>query len=155
MHTATALNPDEQHRSDAKRSAALSSVAAALAVTLLKLLTGVLTGSLGMLSEAAHSGIDLIAAGITLFSVRVSDRPADEEHNYGHGKIESLSAGFEILLMLGSCVWIAIEAVRRVMYRQHLELRFSVWPFAVLLLSCVAGHLAARAECWPALVFYL
>src|SRR3977135_749012 len=84
---------------NAKRSAALFSVLAAFGVTLLKLLTGLLTGSLGMLSEAAHSGIDLIAAGITLFSVHVSDRPADADHTYGHGKIESLSAAVEPLLI--------------------------------------------------------
>ncbi len=69
--------------SEAKRSAAIFSVFAAGCVTLLKFLTGILTGSLGMLSEAAHSGIDLIASAITLFSVHVSDRPADEDHNYG------------------------------------------------------------------------
>ncbi len=90
----------------AKRSAALFSVLAAFGVTLLKLLTGILTGSLGMLSEAAHSGIDLIAAAITFFSVQVSDRPADADHTYGHGKIESLSAAIESVLMLGSCIWI-------------------------------------------------
>ncbi|HEY5212323.1 MAG TPA: cation diffusion facilitator family transporter, partial [Acidobacteriaceae bacterium] len=89
----------------AKQSAAQSSVLAALGITLLKLLTGILTGSLGMLSEAAHSFIDLIAAGITLLTVRVADRPADEEHNYGHGKLENLSAAFETVLMVASCVW--------------------------------------------------
>ena len=96
----------------AKRSAALFSVLAAFAVTLLKLLTGLLTGSLGMLSEAAHSGIDLVAAGITLFSVQVSDRPADADHTYGHGKIESLSAAIEAVLMLASCIWIFTEAIQ-------------------------------------------
>src|SRR5882672_5204032 len=120
----------EFHR--AKRSAALFSVFAALGITLLKLLTGLLTGSLGMLSEAAHSGIDLIAAALTFFSVNVSDRPADEEHNYGHGKIESLSAFVETVLMLGSCVWILTEAVRRILFREHLSLTFSIWPFVVL-----------------------
>jgi len=70
-------------RGAAKRAAAQTSLLAAVGITLLKLLTGVLTGSLGMLSEAAHSGIDLMAAGITLLTVHVSDRPADEEHNYG------------------------------------------------------------------------
>src|SRR5271170_5924766 len=96
-----------------KQSAALSSVLAALAITLLKLITGVLTGSLGMLSEAAHSGVDLIASAITLFSVQVSDRPADEDHNYGHGNVESLSAFVETVIMFVSCVWIVQEAVRR------------------------------------------
>src|ERR1700728_768264 len=96
---------------NAKRSAALFSVIAALGITLLKLVTGLFTGSLGMLSEAAHSTIDLIAAAITLFSVQVADRPADDEHNYGHGKIESLSAFVETGLMLASCLWILTEAV--------------------------------------------
>jgi cation diffusion facilitator family transporter len=124
----------------AKRSAALFSVLAAFAVTLLKLLTGLLTGSLGMLSEAAHSGIDLIAAAITLFSVQVSDRPADADHTYGHGKIESLSAGIESVLMLGSCVWILAEAIHRIAHRQHLALNFSIWPFLVLLLSITVDY---------------
>ena len=104
-------------------------------VTALKLVTGLLTGSLGMLSESAHSGIDLIASAITLFSVQVSDRPADDDHNYGHGKVESLSAFVETVIMLGSCVWLVTEAVRRIVSHTHLALAFSVWPFAVLLLS--------------------
>jgi cation diffusion facilitator family transporter len=127
-----------------KRSAALFSVLAAFAVTLFKLLTGILTGSLGMLSEAAHSGIDLIAAGITLFSVQVSDRPADADHTYGHGKIESLSAAIESVLMLGSCVWILTEAIRRIAHREHLALKFSIWPFLVLLLSITVDYTRSR-----------
>lgn len=133
--TQTATPEDVSQTRAAKRSAALSSVLAAVGITLLKLLTGLLTGSLGMLSEAAHSTIDLVAAGITLFSVGVSDRPADDTHNYGHGKVESLSAFVEAGLMLGSCVWIVTEAVRRIVYKERLLLTFSVWPFAVLLLS--------------------
>jgi cation diffusion facilitator family transporter len=129
---------------NAKRSAALFSVLAALGVTLLKLLTGLLTGSLGMLSEAAHSGIDLIAAAITLFSVQVSDRPADADHTYGHGKIESLSAGIESVLMLASCVWILTEAIRRIAFREHLSLKFSIWPFAVLLLAITVDFTRSR-----------
>ena len=105
----TAIPEDTSQTHSEKRSAALFSVLAALGITLLKLLTGVLTGSLGMLSEAAHSTVDLVAAGITLFSVQVSDRPADDTHNYGHGKVESLSAFVEAVLMLGSCVWIVTE----------------------------------------------
>jgi cation diffusion facilitator family transporter len=124
----------------AKRSAALFSVFAAFAVTLLKLITGLLTGSLGMLSEAAHSGIDLIAAAITLFSVQVSDRPADADHTYGHGKIESLSAAIEAVLMLASCIWILTEALRRILLREHLSLKFSVWPFAVILLAIAVDY---------------
>ena len=134
-----------QQRSAAKRAAALSSLLAALAITLLKLLTGVLTGSLGMLSEAAHSAIDLIASAITLATVRVSDRPADEDHNYGHGKLESLSAALEILLMAGSCYWIAREAILRILHHIHLALSWSIWPFVVLLLSMLVDFTRSRA----------
>src|ERR1700710_1315374 len=131
-------------RSEAKTSAALSSVLAAFGITLLKLITGVLTGSLGMLSEAAHSGIELVAAGLTLFTVRISDRPADEEHNYGHGKLENLSAFAEILIMIGSCLWIAIEAIGRIVHHRHLDLRWSIWPFVVLLLSITVDFTRSR-----------
>ena len=134
-----------EQRSAAKRAAALSSLMAALAITLLKLITGVLTGSLGMLSEAAHSAIDLIASAITLITVRVSDRPADEDHNYGHGKLESLSAAFEILLMLASCFWIAREAILRIVKHRHLDLSWSIWPFVVLLLSMAVDFTRSRA----------
>jgi cation diffusion facilitator family transporter len=140
--TASPEQAATQH--NAKRSAALFSVLAAFGVTLLKLLTGLFTGSLGMLSEAAHSGVDLIAAAITLFSVQVSDRPADADHTYGHGKIESLSAAIESVLMLASCVWILTEALDRIIHRQHLALKFSLWPFAVLLLSIAVDYTRSR-----------
>jgi cation diffusion facilitator family transporter len=130
----------------AKRSAAIFSVIAAGIVTLLKLLTGILTGSLGMLSESAHSAIDLIASIITLFSVQVSDKPADEDHNYGHGKIESLSAFVETGIMFASCIWIVSEAVRRIVpsFHDHHDLRPSLWPFAVLLVSIVVDFTRSR-----------
>src|SRR5438270_4071525 len=78
-----ALN-SEAMRSE-KRNAAANSLIAALALTGLKIFVGIATGSLGILSEAAHSALDLIAATVTLFSVRVSDKPADADHQYGHG----------------------------------------------------------------------
>ena len=136
--------PVKAERARAKRSAALLSVLAAALITGLKLVTGFLTGSLGMLSEGAHSGIDLVAAAITLFSVQVADRPADEDHNYGHGKVESLSAFVETGLMLVSSVWIVYEAVHRIVFGNGLDLRFSVWPFLVLGLSIVVDFTRAR-----------
>jgi cation diffusion facilitator family transporter len=128
----------------AKRSAAILSVLAAGVVTLLKLLTGLLTGSLGMLSEAAHSGVDLIASIITLFSVQVADRPADDDHNYGHGKVESLSAFVETFLMLTSCAWIVTVAIRRIVHHHHLALPPSLWPFSVLLFSIGVDYTRSR-----------
>ena len=128
----------------AKRAAAIFSVAAAALVALLKLATGLLTGSLGMLSEAAHSAIDLIASAITLFSVQVSDRPADEVHNYGHGKVESLAAFVETGIMLASCAWIVCEALVRIVLHRHLALPPSLWPFAVLLVSLAVDFSRSR-----------
>jgi cation diffusion facilitator family transporter len=75
-----------------------NSVVAALAITTLKIVVGVTTGSLGILSEALHSVLDLVAAIITLMSVRVSDKPADADHQYGHGKVENFSAFIETFL---------------------------------------------------------
>jgi cation diffusion facilitator family transporter len=140
MHEDAAAQPHA-----AKRSAAAFSVFAAALITLLKLVTGIFTGSLGMLSEAAHSAIDLIASAITLFSVEVSDRPADEDHNYGHGKIESLSAFVETGIMFASCVWIVSEALRRIIFHHHLALTPSLWPFAVLLCSIAVDFTRSRA----------
>src|SRR5512139_3364894 len=89
-----------------KHGAALSSVIAAVFLTLFKLVVGIMTGSLGILAEVAHSALDLVAALVTLVAVRLSGRPADKEHTYGHGKVENLSALLETLLLLGTCAWI-------------------------------------------------
>jgi cation diffusion facilitator family transporter len=132
-----AVSTEHHERAYAKRTAALTSFLAASCITLLKLITGLLTGSLGMLSEAAHSGIDLVASLLTFTSVRLSDRPADAEHAFGHGKVENLSAAVETALMIGSCVWIAVEAILRILHPSRLTLHFSIWPFVVLLLSIV------------------
>jgi cation diffusion facilitator family transporter len=128
----------------AKRSAAIFSVFAASLITLLKLFTGIVTGSLGMLSESAHSGIDLIASVITLFSVQVSDRPADEDHNYGHGKVESLAAFVETGIMFVSCIWLVYEAVHRIAFHNHLAIKASVLPFVVLLCSIAVDFTRSR-----------
>jgi len=105
-----------------KRAVALYSLLSAIAITFLKLIVGLSTRSLGILSEAAHSGLDLVAAFITLLSVRVSDKPADAEHQYGHGKVENFSAFIETGLLLLTCVWIVWEAARRLTgYPVHIE----------------------------------
>ena len=107
---------------------------AAAVMTLLKLAAGLMSGSLGVLSDAAHSGLDLAGAALTFFSVNVSDKPADEDHTYGHGKIENLSAFAEAGLMAVSCAWIIWEAIQRIFYRS-VELQHSLWPVLVLVTS--------------------
>ncbi|HEX5435005.1 MAG TPA: cation diffusion facilitator family transporter, partial [Candidatus Angelobacter sp.] len=107
---------------------------AAVAITTLKIVVGITTLSLAILSEAAHSGLDLIAAFITLLSVRVSDKPADAEHQYGHGKVENFSAFIETGLLLLTCIWIVCEAVRR-LAGYHVHVQPSAWAFAVMFAS--------------------
>ena len=114
-----------------KKSAALTSVIAAIGLTSFKIVVGVMTGSLGILAEAAHSSLDLVAALVTLFAVRVSSRPADKEHNYGHGKIENLSALFETLLLLATCVWIIYEAIQRLFFKD-IQVEANIWSFIVM-----------------------
>ncbi len=109
---------------------------AAGAMTVLKLAAGIFSGSIGVLSDAAHSGLDLAGSALTFFSVRVSDKPADEGHTYGHGKVENLSAFTEAGLMGVSCAWIIWEAMRRIFGRE-VELHHSLWPIAVLIGSIV------------------
>ena len=110
------LSAERMDESEARREktwAALSSVAAAVLLTGLKLTVGLLTGSLGILAEAAHSALDLLAAAVTFIAVRISSRPADRSHVFGHGKVENLSALFETGLLLMTCVWIFYEAINR------------------------------------------
>src|SRR5512146_3006890 len=97
--------------SKGKSSAALSSVVAAVGLTTFKLVVGLFTNSLGILAEAAHSGLDLVAALMTFFAVRVADKPPDREHPFGHGKAENISAMFETLLLLVTSGWIIYEAI--------------------------------------------
>ncbi len=126
-----------------KRRVASRSMAAAAVMTLLKLAAGLLSGSLGVLSDAAHSGLDLAGAALTFFSVNVSDKPADEDHTYGHGKIENLSAFAEAGLMVFSCVWIVVEAASR-MASHSLDLRHSLWPVLVLIASIAVDFWRSR-----------
>jgi cation diffusion facilitator family transporter len=127
-----------------KRAVAGNSVLAAIVITLLKIVVGLTTGSLGILSEAAHSGLDLIAAVITFFSVTVSDKPADADHQYGHGKVENFSAFIETGLLLLTCVWIIYEAIERLFFRR-VEIEPSMWAFVVMLTSIGVDVWRSRA----------
>lgn len=119
-----------------KKSVALISVFAAVFLTGSKLIIGIVTGSLGILSEALHSGLDLVAAVITYFSVSVSDKPADRNHHFGHGKIENFSAFLETILLLITCGWIIYEAViRLVSGNTHIEV--NVWSYVVIVGSII------------------
>src|SRR5437763_4333694 len=138
------MNPVLQDMRAEKRLVAFNSFLSALAITILKLLVGVSTQSLGILSEAAHSGLDLVAAIVTFYSVRVSDKPADADHQYGHGEVENFSAFIEMGLLLLTCVWIIYEAFKRLFFHS-VEIAPSIMAFAVMLFSIGVDVWRSRA----------
>jgi len=140
--TAPISNPisKEDHE---KQSVALSSLLAAVALTGFKIVVGLATGSLGILAEAAHSGLDLVAALLTFIAVRISGRPADRTHHYGHGKVENLSALAETALLLITCGWIVWEALHRLLYHS-VEIEVTWWSFGVMLVSIAIDFSRSR-----------
>jgi cation diffusion facilitator family transporter len=129
---------------DVKERVALSSIAASAGLTLAKAIVGVMSGSLALLSEAAHSLIDLGATVMTYFAVRISGKPADAEHHYGHGKVESVSALAEtalLFLLSGVVIW---EALRRLLGDHGQAIDATLWAFGVIIVSVVVDFFRAR-----------
>jgi len=127
-----------------KKRVAGISVFAAVFLTGFKLIIGLLTGSLGILSEALHSALDLVAAVITYFTVRVSDKPADKHHHFGHGKTENFSALLETILLIITCVWIVYEAINRLVSgNTHIEV--TIWSYIVVISSIIVDVSRSRA----------
>jgi cation diffusion facilitator family transporter len=137
------VNISEKANQDKRRVARISVLAAVL-LTSTKLVVGLATGSLGILSEAAHSALDLVAALVTLVAVRISGKPADENHTYGHGKVENLSAMFETVLLLLTCVWIIYEAIQRLFFKS-VHVKASAWAFGIMILSIIVDYNRSRA----------
>src|SRR5713226_7382663 len=120
---------------DIKQKVALSSIAASAGLTTAKAVVGATSGSLALLSEAAHSLIDLGATVMTYFAVRISGKPADAEHHYGHGKVESVSALIETALLFvlsGVVIW---EAGGRLLGKEAAAVEATPWAFAVIALA--------------------
>lgn len=131
------------HASNEKKRAALSSVFAAIFLTGMKLVVGLMTNSLGVLSEAIHSAFDLVAAGMTYVAVRVSATPPNSSHPYGFGKIENFSALVEALLLLVTCVWIIWEGVDRLFFNP-VEVAPSLWAVGVMVVSILVDISRSR-----------
>jgi cation diffusion facilitator family transporter len=130
--------------SQEKNRVAISSLLVAVALTSLKAIVGIMTNSLGIISEALHSGLDLVAAATTVYAVRTSSKPPDEDHLYGHGKYESFSALVETLLLLATCAWISYEAIQRLFFRETYA-EASLLGFAVMMISIVLDFTRSRA----------
>jgi cation diffusion facilitator family transporter len=128
-----------------KEKVALGSIAASGALTLAKLVVGLMTGSLAILSEAAHSALDFAATVITYFAVRISGKPADEDHQYGHGKFENVAALAEtaiLFLLSGIIIW---EGAKRLLGDEVHVVEANIWAFGVIILSIVVDFFRARA----------
>jgi cation diffusion facilitator family transporter len=116
---------------------ALISVVSNSALMAMKLVVGMLVGSVSILSEAIHSGIDLLAAVIALFSVRTSSIPADKEHPFGHGKIENVSGTIEALLIFAAAIWIIVEAAKKMIQPEPLDALG--WGVSVMAVSAIVN----------------
>ncbi len=128
---------------NAKEKAAFSSLLVAIFLTAVKLIVGFLTNSLAIISEALHSGIDLIAAAMTMFAVTRSDLPPDQGHPYGHYKLENVSSFVETVLLYITAVWILYEAVERLLLAGT-TVEINIWAVAIMLLSVVLNFSRSR-----------
>lgn len=129
---------------ETKERVALTSIAASGGLTIAKAIVGVLSGSLALISEAAHSALDFAATGMTWYAVRISGKPADAEHHYGHGKVESVAALIETGLLFVLSVYVIVEAVRRLTGAEGHAVEATLWAFAVIVVSIVVDFLRAR-----------
>jgi len=128
-----------------KEQVALSSMAASAGLTIAKAIVGISTGSLAILSEAGHSLIDFGATVMTYVAVRISGKPADEQHHYGHGKVEAISALAEtalLFLLSGVVIW---EAAKRLIEHEAHVVQATIWAFGVIAVSIVVDFFRARA----------
>jgi cation diffusion facilitator family transporter len=128
---------------NSKQKAALASIVAGFSLTTFKFIVGILTASLGIISEALHSLLDFVAAIITYISVSISDKPADQDHNYGHGKVENLSAFLESILLFVTSIWIIYEAVTKLMSGNAL-VEITIWSYVVVIISIVIDFTRSR-----------
>ena len=125
-----------------KIAAARLSIVSNSALIVLKLAAGLISGSVSIISEAIHSFMDLLAAIIAFFSVRISDRPADSRHPYGHGKFENISGVVEAILIFIAAFWIIYEAIKRLLHPGEIE-SLSI-GFIVMLISAIVNFFISR-----------
>jgi cation diffusion facilitator family transporter len=128
---------------NAKASIARLSIVSNTLLIAMKLVVGLISGSVSIISEAIHSSMDLIAAIIAFLSVRVSDNPPDSRHPYGHGKIENISGVIEALLIFVAAIWIIFEAVRKLL-GDKIELDSIAWGSIVMLISAIVNIIVSR-----------
>lgn len=134
---------DDALRNKKKYNIALSSMFAAIFIVLIKFLATYLSGSIGVMSELFHSSTDLIATIATIISVKYSSKPPDEMHNYGHEKIESFSALFQVIILVGMCAYLIYESIERII--NHVPVNISIFTFIVILICIFIDISRSRA----------
>jgi cation diffusion facilitator family transporter len=117
-----------------KVKVATISIAASVGLAVLKLLVGLSTNSLGILSEAMHSGLDIISAFMTLYAIRMTIKPPDLSYTYGYAKVESIASLTEIILLFGVAAWIFYEAIERIFFKS-IQPDITVLSFAIMFVS--------------------
>ena len=133
---------NDAERNKRKSNVALLSVISNTSLVILKLVVGTMIGSVSVISEAIHSGVDLLAAIIALFAVRKSGKPADEDHPFGHGKVENISGTVEALLIFLAAGWIIFEAVKKLTNPEPLD---DAWlGIVVMLISVMANIIVSK-----------
>jgi cation diffusion facilitator family transporter len=136
------MEKDHEAKNKRKSNVALLSVISNTSLVFLKLIVGVMIGSVSVISEAIHSGVDLLAAIIALFAVKKSAKPADDDHPFGHDKVENISGTVEALLIFLAAGWIIFEAVKKLIEPEPLD--EAGWGVAVMLLSVAANIFVSK-----------
>lgn len=121
-----------------KKIAALLSIVSNSSLILLKFIAGIISGSIGIISEAIHSGSDLLASTITFFSVSESSKPADKEHQFGHGKYEDFTSFIEGILIILAAFYIIYESVKKILFIRALEINTNI-GLSVMFISVVVN----------------
>ncbi|MBI4279103.1 MAG: cation-efflux pump [Armatimonadetes bacterium] len=145
MTTFSASQSSDLAAAREKRAVALTSLLIALLLAAVKLIMGLLSGSLGILADAVSSGLDIVTTMMTFLAVRVAHVPADERHTYGHGKAENLAVLIQTILLFGTCVWIGWQAIARLTGETPAGVRVTVWAVVVVILAIVVDFTRVRA----------
>jgi len=138
------LETEKENIAELKIKVALNSLYAAVIITIIKILAAYFSGSLGVLSEVFNSAIDIFVCLVTILSIKYSSRPPDEAHNYGHEKVESFSALFQVFILFITASYIIYEAAVRLFGNKDVEVKVNIWIFLALIISMVIDFYRAR-----------
>ena len=138
------METEKENIAELKIKVAMNSLYAAVIITIIKILAAYFSGSLGVLSEVFNSAIDIFVCLVTILSIKYSSRPPDADHNYGHEKVESFSALFQVFILFITASYIIYEAAVRLFGNKNVEVKINIWIFLALIVSMVIDFYRAR-----------